>query len=172
MSAIFLSFPESIFTTHHPDRSGRQRQCCGIGLTVLLMPVACIMAHAAPASSSTRQSGSRTENLRSSAPKTDMSVPNSSQMKPVGKEYFITAPAFSLQPEPPAGLNRFGAVTFEQSNRSFMPLETGRTVTAAYPVKGVPGMDLTVSMFAGHRETNTGSDVGTAAVIAGMRFKW
>ncbi|GEL50413.1 hypothetical protein ATR01nite_14880 [Acetobacter tropicalis] len=93
-------------------------------------------------------------------------------MKPVGKEYFITAPAFSLQPEPPAGLKRFGAVTFEQSNHSFMPLETGRTVTAAYPVKGVPGMDLTVSMFAGHRETNTGSDVGTAAVIAGMRFKW
>ncbi|MFW7269076.1 hypothetical protein ACMAUO_14040 [Gluconacetobacter sp. Hr-1-5] len=86
--------------------------------------------------------------------------------------YAVTASTFSLAPPASGGTGHVGPFDIEQSNASPVPMETGRTVTAAYPVKGVPGMDLTINMFAGHRETNTGSNVGTGALTAGMRIKW
>ncbi|GBR00400.1 hypothetical protein GLI01_30600 [Gluconacetobacter liquefaciens] len=89
-----------------------------------------------------------------------------------GSGYSVTAPTYSLAPPASGGTGHVGPFDIEQSNASPVPMETGRTVTAAYPVKGVPGMDLTINMFGGHRETNTGSAVGTAALTAGMRIKW
>lgn len=86
--------------------------------------------------------------------------------------YSVTAPALSPVPPAPGGAGHVGPFDIEQSNASPVPMETGRTVTAAYPVKGVPGMDLTINMFAGHRQTNTGSNVGTGALTAGMRIRW
>ncbi|MBB2169053.1 hypothetical protein HLH36_11895 [Gluconacetobacter aggeris] len=89
-----------------------------------------------------------------------------------GSGYDVTAPAFSPPPRAPGVPGHVGPFAIEQGNASPVPMETGRTVTAAYPVKGVPGMDLTINMFAGHRQTNTGSNVGTGALTAGMRIKW
>lgn len=89
-----------------------------------------------------------------------------------GSGYSVTAPTYSLAPPASGRTGHVGPFDIEQSNASPVPMETGRTVTAAYPVKGVPGMDLTINMFGGHRETNTGSAVGTAALTAGMRIKW
>lgn len=69
-------------------------------------------------------------------------------------------------------MGHVGPFAIEHSQSSPIPLEQGRTVTAAYPVKGVQGMDLVVNAFGGHRQTNTGSNAGSAAITAGVRFKW
>ncbi|KXV13636.1 hypothetical protein AD933_14345 [Acetobacter malorum] len=53
-----------------------------------------------------------------------------------------------------------------------MAFEQGTTVTLAYPVKGVRGLDLVVNTFGGHRLTSTGSHIASAAVTAGLRLKW
>lgn len=86
--------------------------------------------------------------------------------------YDVTAPAGALKPTASVVGMPVGPFEVEKSNASPIPMETGRTVTFAYPVKGVPGMDLTVNMFGGHRQTNTGSAVGTGALTAGMRVRW
>lgn len=65
-----------------------------------------------------------------------------------------------------------GVFNVEHSTTAPMMFEQGTTVTFAYPVKGVQGLDLVVNTFGGHRQTNTGSSVGTAAVTAGVRLKW
>ncbi|WP_308720878.1 hypothetical protein [Komagataeibacter xylinus] len=84
--------------------------------------------------------------------------------------------ASALQPfavSPGSGrLNHVVPFAIEHSQISPIPFEQGTTVTAAYPVKGVRGMDLVVNAFGGHRQTNTGSNVSSAAVTAGVRFKW
>lgn len=53
-----------------------------------------------------------------------------------------------------------------------MSFEQGTTVTLSYPIKAVSGLDLVVNTFGGHRQTSTGSHVGSAAVTAGVRLKW
>ncbi|GEB81938.1 hypothetical protein [Acetobacter orleanensis] len=65
-----------------------------------------------------------------------------------------------------------GVFTVEHSTAAPMLFEQGTTVTFAYPVKGVQGLDLVLNTFGGHRQTNTGSHVGSAAVTAGVRLKW
>ncbi|WP_166313222.1 hypothetical protein [Acetobacter estunensis] len=111
-------------------------------------------------------------NLSSSTAHAGMALPSGTKLTSPEKDYYVTAPALSLKPQEKDGIRHIGPFNIEQSNSSPVPMETGRTITAAYPVKGVPGMDLTINMFAGHRETNTGSNVGTAALTAGMRIKW
>lgn len=69
-------------------------------------------------------------------------------------------------------LSRIGPMSLEQRNDSPIPDEQGTTVTAAYPVKRVPGMDMVVNVFGGHRETMTGSNAASGAITAGVRFKW
>lgn len=105
---------------------------------------------------------------------TDFSLSEADRGKSAGKpaDYYITAPMVSLAPVSPDTFDRIGPFLLEKSDRSPIPMETGRTITAAYPVKAVPGLDLTINMFAGHRQTNTGSNVGSAALTAGMRYKW
>ncbi|KPH85057.1 hypothetical protein GLUCOINTEAF2_0203604 [Komagataeibacter intermedius AF2] len=83
----------------------------------------------------------------------------------VAPRSFATAPGLK-------NLDHVGPFAIEHSQSSPIPLEQGTTITAAYPVKGVQGMDLVVNAFGGHRQTNTGSNVGSAAVTAGVRFKW
>lgn len=65
-----------------------------------------------------------------------------------------------------------GAFRVEQSATSPMVFEQGTTVTLAYPVNSVPGLDLVINTFGGHRQTSTGSRAGSAAVTAGVRLKW
>ncbi|GBQ82008.1 hypothetical protein AA14337_2210 [Acetobacter malorum DSM 14337] len=65
-----------------------------------------------------------------------------------------------------------GAFNVERSTTPPMAFEQGTTVTLAYPVKGVRGLDLVVNTFGGHRLTSTGSHIASAAVTAGLRLKW
>ncbi|WP_249201394.1 hypothetical protein [Gluconobacter sphaericus] len=46
------------------------------------------------------------------------------------------------------------------------------TTTFAYPLKSLPGVDLTASFFGGHRDTIQGAAGGSAAVTAGIRVHW
>ena len=87
-------------------------------------------------------------------------------------DYYVTAPAISLAPVYPDKFDHIGSFLLENSDSSPVSMEIGRTVTAAYPIRAVPGLDLTINMFAGHRQTNTGSNVGTSALTAGIRYKW
>jgi hypothetical protein len=87
-------------------------------------------------------------------------------------DYYVTAPAISLAPVYPDKFDHIGSFLLENRDSSPIAMETGRTVTAAYPIRAVPGLDLTINMFAGHRQTNTGSNVGTSALTAGIRYKW
>ncbi|NHN84017.1 hypothetical protein GOB93_05085 [Acetobacter musti] len=88
-------------------------------------------------------------------------------------QYYVTAPRLDLSAKFDShDFSHVGPFAVEHSDASPSLLEHGRTVTLAYPVKGVKGMDLTINTFAGHRETNTGSNVGSTAVTAGVRFKW
>ncbi|NHO31402.1 hypothetical protein [Acetobacter fallax] len=90
------------------------------------------------------------------------------------EQYYVTAPRLDLGSKfgPRDDFSQVGPFSIEHSNASPSLMEHGTTVTAAYPVKGVQGMDLVVNMFAGHRDTNTGSNTGSAALTAGVRFKW
>ncbi|MBB3882405.1 hypothetical protein [Acetobacter oeni] len=89
------------------------------------------------------------------------------------EQYYVTALRPVLKPDFGAhDFSQAGPFTVEYSDTGPSLSEHGRTVTFAYPVKGVKGMDLTVNTFAGHRDTNTGSNVGSAALTAGVRFKW
>lgn len=92
----------------------------------------------------------------------------------------LTASFYQKAPDPHL-YDRFDAVgdwthlgvfNVEHSTTTPMMFEQGTTVTFAYPVKGVRGLDLVVNTFGGHRQTNTGSSVGSAAVTAGVRLKW
>lgn len=102
------------------------------------------------------------------------SLPSPATPQPASREtdYYVTAPHLSLKPQASDALRHVGPFNIEQSDTSPIPMETGRTITAAYPVRSVPGLDFTINMFAGHRDTNTGSNVGMAALTAGVRIKW
>ncbi|MBS1000466.1 hypothetical protein JK169_05455 [Acetobacter persici] len=65
-----------------------------------------------------------------------------------------------------------GVFSVEHSTETPMSFEQGTTVTLSYPIKAVSGLDLVVNTFGGHRQTSTGSHVGSAAVTAGVRLKW
>ncbi|GBQ76236.1 hypothetical protein CFR75_15005 [Komagataeibacter xylinus] len=68
--------------------------------------------------------------------------------------------------------HHIGPFAIEHSQSSPILFEQGTTLTVAYPLKGVRGMDPVVNAFGRHRQTNTGNNVGSVAVTADVRFKW
>lgn len=128
------------------------------------------------ASQSTRVAYFTPQNASSSSPhsvplSSPSATPNSRTLQ---ESFYQSAPSprsFATSPDL-KNLDHVGPFAIEHSQSSPIPLEQGTTITAAYPVKGVQGMDLVVNAFGGHRQTNTGSNVGSAAVTAGVRFKW
>ncbi|CAI9119398.1 hypothetical protein [Brytella acorum] len=76
------------------------------------------------------------------------------------------------QPLDLSALSRIGPVVVERSQGSPLREEKGVTTIFAYPLKGVPGMDLTASFFGGQRNTVQGAPGGSAAITAGIRIHW
>lgn len=87
-----------------------------------------------------------------------------------------TREAFPVRPEwAPADLShlaKIGPFDVERAARSPLTEEKGVTTTFSYPLKSLPGVDLTASFFGGHRDTIQGAAGGSAAITAGIRVHW
>ena len=71
-----------------------------------------------------------------------------------------------------ANLSKIGPLDVERATQSPLMEEKGVTTTFAYPLKSLPGVDLTASFFGGHRDTIQGAAGGSAAVTGGIRVHW
>ncbi|MFT9364528.1 MAG: hypothetical protein ABF572_03205 [Gluconobacter sp.] len=71
-----------------------------------------------------------------------------------------------------SNLSKIGPLNVERATQSPLMEEKGVTTTFAYPLKSLPGVDLTASFFGGHRDTIQGAAGGSAAVTAGIRVHW
>ena len=69
-------------------------------------------------------------------------------------------------------LSKIGPLDIERASQSPLLEEKGITTTFSYPVKSLPGVDLTASFFGGHRDTIQGAAGGSAAVTGGVRIRW
>jgi len=69
-------------------------------------------------------------------------------------------------------LSKIGPFDVERAARSPLREEKGGTTTFSYPLKSLPGVDLTASFFGGHRDTIQGAAGGSAAITAGIRVHW
>ncbi|MFT9382614.1 hypothetical protein [Gluconobacter sp.] len=69
-------------------------------------------------------------------------------------------------------LSKIGPLDIERATQSPLIEEKGITTTFSYPVKSLPGVDLTASFFGGHRDTIQGAAGGSAAVTGGVRIHW
>ena len=71
-----------------------------------------------------------------------------------------------------SNLSKIGPLDVERATQSPLMEEKGVTTTFAYPLKSLPGVDLTASFFGGHRDTIQGAAGGSAAVTGGIRVHW
>lgn len=69
-------------------------------------------------------------------------------------------------------LSKVGPLDIERARQSPLMEEHGITTTFSYPLKSIPGMDLTASFFGGHRDTIQGAAGGSAAITGGIRMRW
>lgn len=69
-------------------------------------------------------------------------------------------------------LSKIGPLDIERASQSPLTEEKGVTTTFSYPVKSLPGVDLTARFFGGHRDTIQGAAGGAAAVTGGVRIRW
>jgi|GEM_PF-6012040 len=81
-------------------------------------------------------------------------------------------PKAFAEPSMQSVLRRLGPISVERSQSSPVAMEHGITTVFALPVTGIPGLDLTASFFAGHRDTRLGAPPGSAAVTGGIRWRW
>lgn len=71
-----------------------------------------------------------------------------------------------------SAIRHLGPLSVEQDSTTPLALEHGVTTLFAFPVKAIPGLELTASFFGGHRDTRLGAPAGSAAVTGGIRFRW
>ncbi len=84
--------------------------------------------------------------------------------------------AFPVRPEwaplDLSHLSKVGPFDVERAAQSPLMEEKGVTTTFSYPLKSLPGVDLTASFFGGHRDTIQGAAGGSAAITGGIRIHW
>lgn len=115
-------------------------------------------------------------------PKAKQVLPNSSELSSeagsqgfrglIEKRNRDATPEAQWLPLDLSRLSKIGPLDIERASQSPLIEEKGITTTFSYPVKSLPGVDLTASFFGGHRDTIQGAAEGSAAVTGGVRIRW